>query len=96
MKLDIRHEAARRRFAAAVGQDREAVLEYRVAASGVLDYYHTFVPPEARGRGVASEITSFALDYARAHGYLVRPSCPFVARFVAVHPEFADLVESSS
>jgi predicted GNAT family acetyltransferase len=54
------------------------------------------VPSEARGRGAASEITSFALDYARAHGYRVRPSCPFVARFVAVHPEFADLVESSS
>jgi predicted GNAT family acetyltransferase len=95
MPLDIRHEAARRRFAAPVGHGQEAVLEYRVAASGVLDYHHTYVPPDARGRGVASELASFALDYARTQGYLVRPSCPFLARFVATHPQFADLVESS-
>jgi predicted GNAT family acetyltransferase len=95
MTLEARHDAARQRFAASVGEGREAVLEYRVAASGVLDYYHTFVPPEARGRGSASELVSFALDYARAQGYLVRPTCPFVARFVATHPEYADLIESS-
>jgi predicted GNAT family acetyltransferase len=94
MRLDVHHEAARQRFMASVGHGREAVLEYRVAASGVLDYHHTFVPPEARGRGVASQLAFVALDYARAQGYLVRPSCPFVARFVAAHPEYADLIES--
>jgi predicted GNAT family acetyltransferase len=95
MTLDVRHEAARQRFVAAVGRGREAVLEYRVVASGVLDYHHTFVPPEARGRGVASQLVSVALDYVRTQGYAVRPSCPFVAHFVALHPEYADLVESS-
>ena len=94
MTLDVRHEPARQRFAASV-QGREAVLEYRVAASGVLEYHHTFVPPAARGRGVASQLASFALAHAREQGYRVRPSCPFVARFVATHPEYADLVESS-
>ena len=95
MTPEVRHEAARQRFVAAVHGGREAVLEYRVAAGGILDYYHTFVPAEARGQGVASRLTSFALDHAREHGYRVRPSCPFVARFVAAHPEFADLLESS-
>ena len=65
-------------------------------ANGVLDYYHTFVPPEARGRGIASRLVSFALDDARAHGLRVRPSCPFVARFVAAQPRYADLLESSA
>jgi predicted GNAT family acetyltransferase len=94
MTLDVRHEAARQRFVAELGGNREAVLEYRRAASGVLDYHHTFVPPEARGRGVAGRLVSFGLDYARAHGYRVRPSCPYIARFVAAHSEYADLVES--
>jgi predicted GNAT family acetyltransferase len=95
MTLEARHEPALQRFAAPVGEGKKAVLEYRVAASGVLDYYHTFVPREARGRGVASQLASFALEYARAQGYLVRPSCPFVSRFVAANPQYADLVESS-
>jgi predicted GNAT family acetyltransferase len=95
MTLDVRHDAAQQRFVAPLDEGGEAVLEYRVAASGVLDYYHTFVPTEARGRGIASQLTSFALDYAGAEGYLIRPSCPFVARFVATHPEYANVVESS-
>ncbi|HEY7671460.1 MAG TPA: GNAT family N-acetyltransferase [Gammaproteobacteria bacterium] len=94
MGLEVRHEAARRRFVATAGTGREAVLEYRVAANGVLDYHHTFVPPEARGQGLASQLVSQALDHARDHGHKVRPSCPFVARFIAAHPEYAALVES--
>ena len=96
MRVEVRHEAARRRFVAALGDGREATLEYRVEGNGVLDYYHTFVPPEARGRGIASRLVSFALDDARAHGLRVRPSCPFVARFVAAQPRYADLLESSA
>ena len=96
MRVEVRHEAARRRFVAALGDGREATLEYRVEDNGVLDYYHTFVPPEARGRGIASRLVSFALDDARAHGLRVRPSCPFVARFVAAQPRYADLLESSA
>jgi predicted GNAT family acetyltransferase len=96
MTPEVRHEAARQRFVAAISGGREAVLQYRVAPSGVLDYYHTFVPAAARGQGVASRLAAFALDHAREHGYRVRPSCPFVARFVAAHPEYADLVESSA
>jgi predicted GNAT family acetyltransferase len=92
MTFDVRHEAARQRFVATVDPGREAVLEYRVAAQGVLDYHHTFVPPEARGRGIASRLTAFALDHAREHGYRIRPSCPFVARFIAARPKYADLV----
>jgi predicted GNAT family acetyltransferase len=93
MPLEVRHEAARQRFFAPLGTREHAVLEYRVAASGVLDYHHTFVPPQARGQGVASRLVSFALDHARAHGYRVRPSCPFVARFVAANPAYADILE---
>ncbi|MBB5869586.1 putative GNAT family acetyltransferase [Allocatelliglobosispora scoriae] len=44
------------------------------------------------GQGVASAITKFALDAIRAEGVLVRPSCPFVAGYIADNPAYADLV----
>jgi predicted GNAT family acetyltransferase len=95
MTLDVQHDSALQRFITPVGEGLEAVLEYRIAVNGVLDYHHTFVPPQARGRGIASRLTAFALDYARGHGYRVRPTCPFVARFIAAHPGYAELLESS-
>jgi predicted GNAT family acetyltransferase len=36
-------------------------------------------------------LTAHALHYARDHGYAVVPSCPFVAVYIARHPEFRDL-----
>jgi predicted GNAT family acetyltransferase len=32
------------------------------------------------------------LDDIRARGMKVRPRCPFVARFIREHPQYADLV----
>ena len=33
-----------------------------------------------------------ALDDVRRKGMTVGPQCPFVANFIAEHPEYADLV----
>jgi uncharacterized protein len=85
------HEAGERRFTITLGTSR-AVLEYRPAAGGALDYYHTFVPPELRGRGLASELTEFALRYALDRNLKVVPTCPFIAAFIDRHPEFEPLL----
>jgi predicted GNAT family acetyltransferase len=49
------------------------------------------VPREHRGAGLASQLTVRALEYAREHGYRVRPTCPFVAAYLERHPEYRDL-----
>jgi predicted GNAT family acetyltransferase len=36
-------------------------------------------------------LTQHALEHARARGYRVVPSCPFVAAYVQRHPEYHDL-----
>ena len=46
--------------------------------------------------GVASHLAQVALDDARAQGLRVIPRCPFVADYIARHPEYADLVEPSA
>ena len=70
----------------------EAHLAYREVGDDVLDFYHTFVPPECRGTGTGHKLVVAALTLARADGKKIIPSCPFVPRVIAEHPEFADLV----
>jgi predicted GNAT family acetyltransferase len=47
---------------------------------------------EPRGGGIASHLTTHALDYARERGLKIVPSCPFVAAYIARHPEYRDLL----
>ena len=89
--LEIRHEPDAGRFVARV-DGAEAVLAYRPLDATTLDYYHTFVPPALRGRGIASELTDHALRYAMQHGLIIVPSCPFVARHLDRHPELRSVL----
>ncbi len=89
--LTIRHDVHGRRFSADV-DGAMAYIAYREVDGRVLDLHHTFVPPTSRGGGLASQLTAHALEHARAHGLRIVPSCPFVAAYIARHPEYRDLV----
>lgn len=88
--ISLRHEPARRRFLAEAAEGT-GVLEYDVIDAATLDFRHTYVPPELRGRGIAGIVTQYALEHARANGLGVIPSCPYVARYFDQHPEYAAL-----
>jgi len=79
------------RFELALG-DAVAFIDYR-RRGGVLVLTHAEVPPALGGRGVGSRLTALALELVRSRGERVVPSCPFIAQFIARHPEHADLVE---
>lgn len=91
---EVRHEAARQRFVIEIG-DAVGLLSYAVVDEQTLDYNHTFVPPELRGRGLAAILARHALDYAAEHGLSIVPSCPYVSRYIDKHPEYAGLVRHS-
>ena len=90
MTLAIRHEPDARRFTADVG-GKTAYITYRELDPQLLELDHTYVPHERRGGGIASQLTSRALEYAREHGFRVVPSCPFVAAYIERHPEYREL-----
>ena len=58
----------------------------------VLTVLHTEVPAALNGRGIGSALARGLLDIARAQGLTVKPLCPFVAGYIAKHPEYADLL----
>ncbi|MCW2585224.1 MAG: GCN5-related N-acetyltransferase [Frankiales bacterium] len=56
---------------------------------------HTEVDPAFEGQGVGSALAKGALDDVRAQGKRVVPLCPFIARYIENHPEYADLVAAA-
>jgi predicted GNAT family acetyltransferase len=54
---------------------------------------HTRVPGELEGQGYGGALAKAALDYARANGLKVIPTCPFVSAYLRRHKEYADLVQ---
>jgi predicted GNAT family acetyltransferase len=58
----------------------------------VMTVTYTGVPNALGVRGLAAEITKFALDHARAQGWTVIPQCSYVAAYIKKHPEYTALV----
>ena len=68
-----------------------AFVNYRIDG-GVITLLHTETPPQARGRGIASQLIAGALQIAHARGLKVKPLCAFVRAYISKHPEFRDLL----
>ena len=68
-----------------------AEINYRITGQ-TMDMYRTFVPKELGGRGIAGELTQFALNAARENGFKVVPSCSYVANYIQKHSEYQDLL----
>jgi predicted GNAT family acetyltransferase len=57
---------------------------------------HTEVDPAYEGKGVGSALARFAMDDARARSRTVVPICPFLAGWLGRHPEYNDIVVTST
>lgn len=94
MAFIIQHDKHAHKFIMIV-EDKISLLSYSISDDGrTVDYQHTFVPPELRGRHIAQAIVRFALEFAKNNNYRVVPSCPFVKKFIQDHPEYNDLIVS--
>ena len=85
---------ASRRYEARRGDEVVGFIEYRAVGSRRL-LIHTEVDPSVEGQGVGGRLVRGALDDIRARGLTITVKCPFVAAFLARHPEYGDLVARS-
>jgi predicted GNAT family acetyltransferase len=86
---EVRHLPERRRFETLV-DGHKCEIDYELA-NGVMSITHTGVPSAVGGRGIAAELTRFALETARVNGWKVVPACSYAAGYMQRHPEFDDL-----
>jgi predicted GNAT family acetyltransferase len=88
--LDVVMNEQTHRFEVRIGDD-VAFAEYRLAPDHIT-LPHTVVPDAFAGKGVGGALARTALGYARDHGLTVKPTCTFMAGYIAKHPEYHDLV----
>jgi predicted GNAT family acetyltransferase len=79
------HDLQSRRFSLSFPEG-EAVLDYEVSGRTV-NFTHTLVPHELRGRGVAEALARAGLAWAKGEGLVIEADCSFVARLLERHPE---------
>ena len=89
---DVRNNLVESRFELDV--DGHTSFAYYDLSPGVITFTHTEVPQALAGRGIGSQLAKGALDIARARKLKVTAQCPFMAGYIAKHPEFQDLVAS--
>jgi len=74
--------------------DELAYLEYRYYKNEVA-LMHTFVPPALEGKGIASALAHYALEWAKRHEKAVIVYCPFVAAYLKRHAEYNSIINKN-
>jgi hypothetical protein len=77
-----------KRFEIRLGED-VAIIEYMLQGKTII-MHHTEVPSVFEGKGVASRLAKYALDWAKDNGYKVNPLCPYVKGYIRKHPEYEE------
>jgi predicted GNAT family acetyltransferase len=72
------------------GSARPAELTW-IARGSTRIANHTFVPPEARGQGIAQKLVEAIVADAREQGFTIEPACSYVYALFKRHPEWADV-----
>lgn len=90
--VSVVHNEAASRFEATI-DGRLARADYQ-RTGNVMRIYHTEVPPELTGRGIAGQIVQAALAYASSNGLKVEPLCSYVRAYMRRHPETQSLIVS--
>uniref|UniRef100_A0A1I8AYC7 Protein NATD1 n=1 Tax=Meloidogyne hapla TaxID=6305 RepID=A0A1I8AYC7_MELHA len=59
----------------------QAILEYKKLPNKVLELYHTEVPKEYGGKGIAKDLVKGAFRYCIDNNYKVYPTCSYVQKY---------------
>ncbi|MEC7547299.1 MAG: GNAT family N-acetyltransferase [Thalassolituus sp.] len=76
----VKHESEKSRFV--IEQDgKESVLDY-VVSGNTVNFTHTYVPFRLRGKGLAEELVSAGLTWAKDESLDITASCSYVKKFL--------------
>ncbi|WP_158839700.1 GNAT family N-acetyltransferase [Saccharothrix deserti] len=88
--ITVTDNRAKNRFEAHDGETLAGFAAY-VRTAELVAFVHTEVDRAYNGRGVGSLLAREAVESTRADGLRVLAVCPFIAGWLARHPEYADL-----
>jgi predicted GNAT family acetyltransferase len=88
--IDVHHNIGENRFETEI-EGHIAFVKYSRRGDTIW-FTHTEVPQALAGRGIATALAKYVLDYSVANSLKVVPSCPFIAQYIESHPEYAPLL----
>ncbi|HEY9329724.1 MAG TPA: GNAT family N-acetyltransferase [Streptomyces sp.] len=88
----VRRVDARHRYEIEVGDSAAGLTAYRDRGDQRV-FYHTEIDDAFAGQGLAAVLVQQALTDVRAGGMRIVPVCPYVAKFLEKHGEFADITD---
>jgi len=91
-EVEVVDNPAERRYEIRVDGARAGIAAYGLR-DGAVVFTHTEVDPEHEGEGLAGRLARGALDDVIRQGKLIVPLCPFIAAWIARHPEYAEHVD---
>jgi predicted GNAT family acetyltransferase len=90
MEIPVTNNTLQQQFEVLLEGER-ATLQYRFH-EGVIWLMHTEVPEKLEGKGIASALAHFGLEWAKENRIPVKVTCPFVATYLKRHPEYNTLL----
>ncbi|MVO88048.1 GNAT family N-acetyltransferase [Streptomyces sp. p1417] len=88
----VRRVDARHRYEILVDGESAGFTAYRDRDDRRV-FFHTEIDDAHAGQGLASVLVREALEDVRSAGLRAVPVCPYVAKFLKKHEEFADITE---
>ncbi|MFE0643831.1 GNAT family N-acetyltransferase [Streptomyces sp. NPDC058877] len=88
----VRRVDARHRYEILVDDQRAGLTAYRDREDRRV-FFHTEIDDAHAGQGLAAVLVAQALADVRASGMRIVPVCPYVAKFLKKHGEFADVTD---
>lgn len=89
-KYKVFENEAENRFEVIIEND-VAYIDYK----WYQDYFillYIFVPVPFRGKSISTALIEYALKYARDKNVKIKIFCPYIAKYVRMHPEYQDLL----
>jgi uncharacterized protein len=91
MELEVTDNPEKARFEVRADGEIAGWVDYSLR-DGEIALLHAETDSRLRRRGIAGRLVQSSLDSARERHLAVLPYCSFVRRWIAGHPEYADLV----
>ncbi|HIH31926.1 TPA: N-acetyltransferase [Candidatus Woesearchaeota archaeon] len=77
--MEINHDQTKHKFYCIV-DGKECLVEYSIADDEI-DFFHTYVPKELRGQGIAKKIYDHIAEWLKGKNLKIKTSCPYAEKY---------------
>lgn len=85
MNRQITHNPEKSRFEVTI-EGHTAIVEYRIEENA-LNIFHTYVPKELEGQGIAANLVKTAYEYADSQGLSRKADCSYAQVWLKRNPK---------